>query len=756
MKYIVSLFLIFSFLFIFLILPDDVSAQACGTLSVDRYSCHSPIDFLQSCTFENVVPDNVENCSMSGGNCQTAGGVCSSNDTCTYIPRRPNMVTCSTTSYGFCDDISERSECRTGFASTCQDGWIPSSCSCSNSPSGCNILTSPTPTPTPTPSGSTPTPTPAPGSSPTPPPGNVDGWHDGNSGNQLSGSCEVWGWAADPDNRTTDLAVRVLANGVQVAFGPAGIFRGDLQTAGVCTGGTCAFDWNISGLVPNGVPQTIQVQAQDLQSGAYMNLNGTPKTLTCCGAVSAPTVTAPTSPLACGATTTNITWTGDPDASAYALRVDDTSNPWTGTCASVNAGDVCIDNQVGTTYNKAIVAGRTYNVWVHALNSCGEWSAPSPTFTFTAMGSLTLSGSQNIQTGTSTTFTANLNPAVSVGRVDFSTSNNGVATLTPASDNNAAGGYTTSVQGASAGTSNIGASAYSTGGALLCSAPTVPVTVSASTAAWWQVRGADVNVAGSLTSMIPNTCSGACTPIFNLRNTQVPTGNMNHFNGTGDFSAVGGAGTGAQPVDWKVNSGTQIGQTYNYNFFRNAVPSSWETNIINIPGSTLDVTQIPTMGSAVGGYYVLYRNGDLTLTGDSGITNNKYIFFVENGDLTLGNAAASRFIVNDGVGFLMAIVGRGTNPAKGNIIVSPAVVSATQTDYRYEGMFLAEGQFRTSSGGRLSLRGSYAALGGFVLGRDLADDSATPAEFFDFAPHLLMTYPIALTNKRIHWQEVAP
>ncbi len=43
------------------------------------------------------------------------------------------------------------------------------------------------------------------------------GFHDTDSGLQRTSGCTAAGWAADPDNLSVDLAVRVLSDGLLVA-----------------------------------------------------------------------------------------------------------------------------------------------------------------------------------------------------------------------------------------------------------------------------------------------------------------------------------------------------------------------------------------------------------------------------------------------------------------------------------------------------------------------------------------------------------
>jgi hypothetical protein len=110
-----------------------------------------------------------------------------------------------------------------------------------------------------------------------------EGFHDFSEGIQNQFSCVAIGWAADPNDRDIDLNVRILSDGVEVAQTVADIFREGLDAAGACPGGTCSFSVNLWGLISPDTDHLITVQAQDAQSGEWVDLSNTPKTLNCAG-----------------------------------------------------------------------------------------------------------------------------------------------------------------------------------------------------------------------------------------------------------------------------------------------------------------------------------------------------------------------------------------------------------------------------------------------------------------------------------------
>jgi hypothetical protein len=108
-----------------------------------------------------------------------------------------------------------------------------------------------------------------------------EGFHDGWEGQQNQFSCSAFGWATDPDDRSIDLTVRVLSDGIEVVQAAADVYRPDLEAADICSDGICGFDVNLWGLISPGAYHLITVQAQDAQTSEWVDLSNTPKTLNC-------------------------------------------------------------------------------------------------------------------------------------------------------------------------------------------------------------------------------------------------------------------------------------------------------------------------------------------------------------------------------------------------------------------------------------------------------------------------------------------
>jgi hypothetical protein len=83
--------------------------------------------------------------------------------------------------------------------------------------------------------------------------------------------------------------------------------------------------------------------------------------------------------------TATLNWEAVPDAGRYALRVNDLTDSWDGSCSSP-AGDFCQDNLTNNSYSFPISAGHRYQWWIHAVNNYGsssgsfglEFSTPVP------------------------------------------------------------------------------------------------------------------------------------------------------------------------------------------------------------------------------------------------------------------------------------------------------------------------------------------------------------------------------------------
>jgi len=146
--------------------------------------------------------------------------------------------------------------------------------------SSCSPYSSPTVTSVP--------PTVAPTSTPLIQP-DLKGSHDGAVESVEQTDCRAYGWIMDANQPGKNIQVRVQVDGVPVAQSVADQYRLDLGAFKRCEGGTCAFDIDLWGSVTPDKPHTVLVQALNEASNTWVDIEKSPRTLTCTpGVVSAP------------------------------------------------------------------------------------------------------------------------------------------------------------------------------------------------------------------------------------------------------------------------------------------------------------------------------------------------------------------------------------------------------------------------------------------------------------------------------------
>ena len=360
--------------------------------------------------------------------------------------------------------------------------------------------------------------------------------------------------------------------------------------------------------------------------------------------------------------------------------------------------------------------------------------------------------SATVAVGAATTLTASVViGSGTVTQVDFASGNTGIVTVSPTSDSTVV--YSTQASGVSVGSTTVRADVIMSGASRCNDTSTVNVTLPGP---WWQVRDADVTSGGDIVSPIPGTCTlPVCNPVFNLKGTGGFPGVTVYGGATADFQAGSGTGTVAEaPYSWLVNTSYSSSKIYDYSFFERQIPSDVAFTEIDTP--TYNGGDFNSGGSPARGYvwYHFDGPGDLTITGNVNLTGSrKVVLLVDGADLYITGRIN---VQSPGNGYFMVVVGKDVNGLKGNIIVDPSV--SHPTDPGIEGVYLAEGEFRTGAGtSRLYVRGAVASYGGIVLERDLeGNNDDTPAEYFEYAPDIIATFPQVFTSRRMRWKEVAP
>ncbi|MBI4157977.1 Ig-like domain-containing protein [Candidatus Woesebacteria bacterium] len=397
-----------------------------------------------------------------------------------------------------------------------------------------------------------------------------------------------------------------------------------------------------------------------------------------------------------------------------------------------------------------LTAGTKYYWFIRASN--GTRSTDSNIWSFTSgQPSCTVDLTPNptsISEGATRTFTATVVPSNgTIDDVRFSSSNTSIATVSPATDGSSP--YTTTATGVTDGSATITARVYM-GGVQKCS-DTATLTVTDPNP-WWQVVDADVLTFGNLISLIPS----ASGEEFILPGAGGFPG-IGIYGGTiADFSSGTGTGT-VSSTGWLAKTSPISQKTFNYDYFEGIIPADITFNEITssaIAGNALSVGGVSSRG------YYWYRfdgtkgstqNQDLTITSNVNLGGRKVVLLVKGANLNI----EGRITVTDGSGTFVTMVGKNASGGKGDISIDAAVGAGAGPDL--EGMYFADSQFKTGAGAtQLNVRGAVAAYDGLVLERDLADNSVTPAEVFEYALDQVLLYPSSLSVRKIRWKEVAP
>lgn len=103
--------------------------------------------------------------------------------------------------------------------------------------------------------------------------------HDGAADIVDARNCHAYGWAVDANQPASDLQVRVLVDDAPVSIVTADQYRLDLDTFKKCE--TCAFDVDLFSLVTQDEVHLVLVQAYDAANDTWVDLENSPRNLTC-------------------------------------------------------------------------------------------------------------------------------------------------------------------------------------------------------------------------------------------------------------------------------------------------------------------------------------------------------------------------------------------------------------------------------------------------------------------------------------------
>jgi len=462
----------------------------------------------------------------------------------------------------------------------------------------------------------------------------------------------------------------------------------------------------------------------------------------------------------------NLSWSQMAGAQGYLIRVNDTSNGWTGACNGVgeNPGDICtsLANPATVSYTFPAQPGRTYSAWAHTYNGAGTGPPSSVTFScqtgnIQAVGRLMtgatqcidakngsgLNGTQIGLTGvTPLTQTQSGNTPVvwnntSIGAHSF--------TFTPPA------GYSlaTLCRERASSPGVLTPAGSFTDGTVYASDTTTYYAGFVPNVAWTQVSGGDAISCGDITQPIPQT---ATNRLLNLTGAGGYPGIVT-YSPTGSFDidpnpAVGQDGRLiVSTTNWLTRQRPENICTYNwYTYFGN------QFDMITPTASTVPNPLAVTKADLFSGQTTVVKklDGNITTQGNITINSGESLVLFVNGTLTLGGR-----VTRTGTGFVAFITSQG-------ITVGNSVGSSDQTP-SLDGIYITQGPFRTGTGTlatteRLVVRGTVVA-NSIVLQRSLGvsgNNTTTPAELFVYDPELLFLMPEKMRDVKVFWSEVEP
>lgn len=411
---------------------------------------------------------------------------------------------------------------------------------------------------------------------------------------------------------------------------------------------------------------------------------------------------------------------------------------WPGTATFPKIGDYWDQAYYGTPPGGSLAYNFCYTP---SVGSCTVTLSPS-SMTLSQGGTGQMSANVTVQGGT-------------VSKVDFSSDDGTVASVSPSSDT--ASPYLTTVTGVDMGTAHIGAKVYLAGSAAMACETNGPAAggggggggcqtncdspiIVSSAPGWFQTHGGDVHTAGDVGSLIPDT---ATNMNFSMDLDLFP-GVVSYAGTSANFDQGSVSSTG-----WLANTGFSLAKSsYDYYYSKLGEPTTE-----NFDGSK---------PSASGTYFA---NGDRVVNSNWSVASGEKIVVLVNGDLGIKGTIT----VASG-GFLSFIV-------KGDVFVDGNLENGSSPVM--EGIYLVDGTMTTNCGGieigqpsiscgstvaskkRFIGAGMFIAKNGYVLNRDLGDsgqvkNSTTPSELFIFRPDLVINTPVSLQISGMSWLEVAP
>ncbi len=256
---------------------------------------------------------------------------------------------------------------------------------------------------------------------------------------------------------------------------------------------------------------------------------------------------------------------------------------------------------------------------------------------------------------------------------------------------------------------------------------------------WFQVEGGNLHAdSGNVSSAIPDTCSGVCSPYLIVEDAGGATGAVSY---TGIYEIGDGDGIGEDGSDWALNTEYK-GQQTGYGYFNRILEE--------------DPAGVASWGGEKpGGLEVVYKGEgvDRISGGDWSVADGEAIVILVPNDLVID------VNIDVAVGGFLAII------SSGNISIGDEVTNI-------DGVYIADGIIATcessecgnSEGSgditdeQLTVEGILVGWGGVDLRRNFAsaDSNLNPSEFLIYRPDLQMNAYKYLLRSHYTWEEKAP
>lgn len=482
-----------------------------------------------------------------------------------------------------------------------------------------------------------------------------------------------------------------------------------------------------------------------------------------------PATPTPLSPPACGNVTctslgnqATVNWTGA-GAASYAIRIDDLNNGadtvsevggTPNNCICPTCHDLCIDYWTPKSMTVNISPGTNYTWWLHSLASttgwdrgteattCPQFNCPPPS----PPNCKNLSGPGTVTSGESGTYRAVIETGANgsnlAGKFNISMTNGSnelELPLTPVTSGQTIQYAWTPTE---AGTYRVSCNAHNIAGWCyghanlgipVCAGPTTSMIVTVTDSpGWFQVQGGDLYARNNIAVTLPDESSG-----FNIANPDdLATQGINYYGGTFTINQPEYKGLNVNSASFEESNKIL------YDEIKKEFPDN--VGSLEVRGNKL----VPPSDKGSLGNTKVYRvtdSGTIRVDNDwRNLGTMNMVVFIDNAniqvttaDLTVNPGSFLAFVVNGNITFA-----ENAENVQGTFIASNQIITSSKS---------------TSADSQIILEGTYVALNGFDLKRNLkVANSSEAAEIFKYRPDFAFTAPEGLKKPFKYWQELNP